>query len=106
MAAGTLGNVDMGANTYGFTGALKVYNSVAARTVAAKHKAGTLTALEWETVDSAGNAYHFYVPVAVYKAGSPAAGPKDSDVYIDLPWLASRDSVTATMFQLTVFPAS
>lgn len=104
LAAGTLGDVDKGANTFGLEGSIKVYNSVAARTVAAKAKANTLTSLEWETVDAAGNVYHFYAPALFYKSGSAAAGAKDSDVYITLPWLARLDTVTGSMLQVTRFP--
>lgn len=105
-AAGTLGAVAMGMNTFNLSGSFQFYNSVAARTIAAKHKAGTLTSFEWETQDASGNVWHFYVPRAVYTAGSPARGAKDQDVYVTVPWIGTLDTVSGTMVQLTRFPVA
>ncbi len=103
--AGTLGNDDMGMSTFGLSGTIKVYNSTAARAAGVKADAFTTSSLEWETVDSAGNVYHFYIPQIQYTEGSPEAGAKNSQVYRDLNWMAFRDPTIASLMQVTRFAA-
>jgi hypothetical protein len=103
--AGTLGNDDMGMNTFSLSGTMKVYNSTAARAVGVKAGSFADSALEWETVDYAGNCYHFYIPAINYSTGSPEAGAKDSDVYRTLNWIAKQSSTIASMIQVTRFAA-
>lgn len=103
--AGTLGNDDMGMNTFALGGTIKVYNSTAARAAGVKADNFTTSSLEWETVDAAGNVYHFYIPQVQYTSGSPEAGGKDGDVYRTLNWMAFRDATIASMIQVTRFAA-
>lgn len=103
--AGTLGNSDMGMNTFSLGGSLKVYNSAVARAAGVKASDFSDSSLEWITRDSAGNLYHFYVPAINYSDGSPEAGAKDGDVYRTLNWMAKYSSTIGGMFQVTKIAA-
>lgn len=103
--AGTLGNDDMGMNTFALTGTIKLYNSAAARAAGVKASTFATSSLEWETVDSAGNVYHFYIPKVQFTSGSPEAGAKDGDVFRTLNWTAFRDTTIGSMIQVTKFAA-
>lgn len=103
--AGTLGNDDMGLNTFALTGTIKLYNSALARAAGVKAGSFTTSSLEWETLDAAGNCYHFYIPKIQFTSGSPEAGAKDGDVFRTLNWIAFRDSVIGSMMQVTRFAA-
>jgi hypothetical protein len=104
LAAGTLGNADMGLNTYVITGQVVIYNSAAGRALAQKHLNFTETSWEFDTVDSLGNAMTIYLPRLHYNGGTPSSGPKDGDSLITLPFMAKRSSTIASMIQLGAFP--
>jgi hypothetical protein len=105
-AAGYVGAVDMGMNTFALTGQIGLYNDAAARAIqVAKHKDFVVTSLEWEEQDALGNIYHKYLPAIYYSgSGAPSAGAKDSDVMITLPFTAKMGSDIASLMQITKFP--
>lgn len=106
--AGTLGPTSANYDSYAIEGSMSVRNSAAAATVAAKAATGSFTesSLEWQTVDPDNNAYHFYVPTLLFGNGVPGAGPKDSDVMIELPFIVARNAALDFMFQITKLPAA
>jgi hypothetical protein len=106
LAAGTLGPVDQRMDTYELSGSLEVYNSANTRALFGLHTAFSPVSLEWETVDSLGNAYHFFIPALHITSGAPAAGSENSDVYLNLGFMAKRSSAINNIFQLCTFPAS
>jgi len=105
-AAGTLGPVSFGLNSFNVTGSLRIYNSANARTLGMKSRNDTVTSLSWETQDPDGNVEHHFLPRVQLNEGSPQDGPKDGDVYVTMPFVASLDTTVGSIYQRTLFPAS
>jgi hypothetical protein len=98
-AIGTLGAVSIGAGTIKVTGNISVYLSDG--TLYDKFLNNTSTSLEFTSQDGAGNGYTILLPHVKYGDAKVAAGQKDQDVMLDLPFTALMDSVSGNTIQIT-----
>lgn len=96
-AIGSLGNVSIGAGTVDISGSMSVY--LADGTLYDKFLNNTPSKLSFRMVDAAGNGYIVSLPRIEYGDARVQAGAINQDAMIDLPFLASMDTVSGkTMF--------
>lgn len=97
-AIGTLGAISIGLGSFKVSGNIEVYFQDG--TLYDKFLNNTRTSLEFRSQDGLGNGYTFSMPHVKYGDAKVAAGAKDQDVMLSLPWTALRDGVTGHTLQI------
>lgn len=93
-AAGTLGNIGLGAGTIRISGSMQVYFTDAV--LYNKFLNNTVTDLTIPIIDPSGNGYVIYLPRVKYKAAKVAVGGQDQDNMLDMEISGLVDTVAGS----------
>lgn len=90
----TLGAVGIGSGTISLTGSMSIY--FADSTLFTKFKNNTNSSITFSMLDASGNGYVVTLPVVNISAWKTTAGGQNSDMMVDVQFIAMRDDANAT----------